>query len=91
MHIPYLPESAYDVGLTLPFDEDAYEEARRIPLAPPDITEDAYLHEAVSPMMEYEENTGRFTPAPLKVEHGVAVLEESVELGVADVITQLGT
>ncbi|UKZ68440.1 uncharacterized protein TrAtP1_009476 [Trichoderma atroviride] len=29
-----------------------------------------------------------FTPFPLKVPHGVAMLEESVELGVPDVITQ---
>ncbi|KAL6859256.1 hypothetical protein J3F83DRAFT_763361 [Trichoderma novae-zelandiae] len=29
-----------------------------------------------------------FPPSPLKVRHGVAMLEESVELGVADVITQ---
>ncbi|KAL6815094.1 hypothetical protein J3E69DRAFT_375579 [Trichoderma sp. SZMC 28015] len=30
----------------------------------------------------------RFPPSPLKVPHGVAMLEESVELGVPDVITQ---
>ncbi|RFU78405.1 hypothetical protein TARUN_3806 [Trichoderma arundinaceum] len=30
----------------------------------------------------------KFPPSPLKVPHGVAMLEESVELGVADVITQ---
>ncbi|PTB38258.1 hypothetical protein M441DRAFT_249228 [Trichoderma asperellum CBS 433.97] len=30
----------------------------------------------------------KFTPLPLKVPHGIAVLEESVELGVPDVITQ---
>ncbi|KAL7918301.1 hypothetical protein ACQKWADRAFT_304477 [Trichoderma austrokoningii] len=30
----------------------------------------------------------KFTPSPLKVPHGVAMLEESVELGVPDVITQ---
>lgn len=42
----------------------------------------------VSPMMEHEKDIGKFTPAPLKVDHGVAVLEESMELGVPDVITQ---
>lgn len=31
----------------------------------------------------------KFTPSPLKVPHGVAMLEESVELGVPDVITQV--
>ncbi|KAH6603570.1 hypothetical protein Trco_008345 [Trichoderma cornu-damae] len=30
----------------------------------------------------------RFPPSPLKVPHGVAMLEESVELGVPDVVTQ---
>ncbi|KEY68995.1 hypothetical protein S7711_03302 [Stachybotrys chartarum IBT 7711] len=34
------------------------------------------------------EDAHRFAPAPLKVISGVAVLEESVELGVPDVITQ---
>lgn len=87
-HVPYLPESAYDVGLTLPFDPDAYELARTLPLTPPDIAEELFLHEAPTPMMGFEHNEGKFTPAPLKVEHGVAVLEESVELGVPDVITQ---
>ncbi|KAF7543626.1 hypothetical protein G7046_g9963 [Stylonectria norvegica] len=87
-HIPYLPESAYDVGLTLPFDADAYEIARTTPLGPPDSMEETYLHGIVTPMMEYEEEERFFTPAPLKVDHGVAVLEESMELGVPDVITQ---
>lgn len=31
----------------------------------------------------------KFPPSPLKVPHGVAMLEESVELGVPDVITQV--
>ncbi|KOS20828.1 hypothetical protein ESCO_004396 [Escovopsis weberi] len=31
----------------------------------------------------------RFTPSPLKVGHGVAMLEESVQLGVPDVITEM--
>lgn len=34
------------------------------------------------------EDAHKFAPAPLKVISGVAVLEESVELGVPDVITQ---
>ncbi|KAL7946775.1 hypothetical protein V8C42DRAFT_343707 [Trichoderma barbatum] len=40
-------------------------------------------HEATAPAS----NEG-FPPSPLKVPHGVAMLEESVELGVPDVITQ---
>ena len=87
-HVPYLPESAYDVGLTLPFDADAYELARTTPLAAPDPMEYLYLQEAPTAMMEYETEEGRFAPAPLQVENGVAVMEESVELGVPDVITQ---
>ncbi|PNY26722.1 Uncharacterized protein TCAP_03351 [Tolypocladium capitatum] len=34
-------------------------------------------------------DTEKFTASPVKVGHGVAVLEESVELGVPDVITQV--
>ena len=41
-----------------------------------------------SPMMEEELEEGCFHETPLEVDHGVAVLEESVELGVPDVITQ---
>lgn len=87
--IPYLPESAYDVGLTLPFDASAYDLACTTPLAPPDVVEERFLNESMTPMMAFEEKQGRFTPSPLKVDHGVAVLEESVELGVPDVITQV--
>ena len=32
---------------------------------------------------------GKFMPVPLKVGQGVAMLEESVELGVPDVVTQV--
>ena len=88
-HVPYLPESAYDVGLTLPFDPEAFELARTTALDSPDIAEEVFLQESPSPMMEFENSEGIFTPAPLKVEHGAAVLEESVELGVPDVITQI--
>ncbi|CAM1510170.1 Fc.00g005050.m01.CDS01 [Cosmosporella sp. VM-42] len=87
-YVPYLPESAYDVGLTLPFDEEAYELARTTPLPASDPMEHLYLQEAMTPMMEYESVEGRFEPAPLQLENGVAVLEESVELRVPDVITQ---
>lgn len=84
-----LLESAYDVGCTVPFDPEAFELARTTPLARPDIAEELFLQECPTPMMEYERIEGKFTPAPLKVDHGVAVLEESVELGVPDVITQV--
>ncbi|KAM0451793.1 hypothetical protein ACHAO4_005750 [Trichoderma viride] len=36
----------------------------------------------------FQPTNQKFTPSPLKVPHGVAMLEESVELGVPDVITQ---
>lgn len=42
-----------------------------------------------TPMMIEELAEGRFHPDPLDVGDGIAVLEESVELGVADVLTQV--
>lgn len=42
----------------------------------------------VTPMMAEELQEGHFHPGPLEVARGVAVLEESVEIGVPDVITQ---
>lgn len=42
-----------------------------------------------TPMMTEELEEGRFHPDPLDVGDGIAVLEESVELGVPDVLTQM--
>ncbi|KAI1180267.1 hypothetical protein F4777DRAFT_529406 [Nemania sp. FL0916] len=46
-------------------------------------------HGPATPMMAEELEEGRFHPDPLDVGEGIAVLEESVELGVPDVITQM--
>lgn len=43
----------------------------------------------VTPMMIEELEEGRFHPDPLDVGDGIAVLEESIELGVPDVLTQV--
>lgn len=63
--------------------------------------EAAAVHDSTKPGLEYEyrlvsshrgsegEQGNKFGPSPLKVGHGVAMLEESVELGVPDVITQI--
>lgn len=85
---PYLEEDEYDVGLCLPFNEYTFDLARRTPLCPPSISEDDFFNGPKTPMEELEDTEGRFLPAPLKVDHGVAVLEESVELHVPDVVTQ---
>ncbi|RYO82184.1 hypothetical protein DL766_004581 [Monosporascus sp. MC13-8B] len=58
------------------------------PLPPPTPSEDAFFQGHPTPMMEEELEEGRFHETPLAVYHGVAVFEESVELGVPDVITQ---
>lgn len=56
-------------------------------LPPSTSEEDAFLQyrSPTSPMMEEELEEGHFHESPLEVDHGVAMLEESVELGVADV------
>jgi len=45
--------------------------------------------ECPTPMMTEELEEGRFHEEPLDVAGGVAVLEESVQLGVPDVVTQM--
>ncbi len=62
--------------------------ARGTPLPLPTSDEDVFFQGHLTPMMEEELEEGRFHETPLDVEHGVAVLEESVELGVPDVVTQ---
>ena len=86
---PYLEEDDYDVGLCLPFDEGTFDLARRTPLGPPSTSEDDYFHGVKTSMEELEDTKGCFLSAPLKVVQGVAVLEESVELHVPDVVTQV--
>ncbi|TDZ18747.1 hypothetical protein Cob_v008237 [Colletotrichum orbiculare MAFF 240422] len=47
------------------------------------------LSEEVTTMEEHEKEEGKFFDKPLKVPKGVAVLEESVEMHVPDIITQV--
>jgi hypothetical protein len=84
-----MPEDAYDVGLTLPLNGSRYERARLTRLPPPNLEEVVFFAEHPTSMMAYEEEEGEFLPEPLQVDRGVAVLEESVELGEADLITQV--
>lgn len=58
------------------------------PLPLPTPKEDAFFQSQPTRMMEEELEEGRFHEAPLAVKHGIAVLEESVDLGVPDVFTQ---
>ena len=87
--IPYLDEAEYDVGLTLPFDRALFDVACHTPLGPPDLDEELYFHEHQTAMMGYESESGHFMSEPLEVDRGVAVLEESVQLCVPDVISQI--
>lgn len=64
-------------------------DACSVPLPPPTSEEQASLLESGSQMMEEEMKEGRFHKEPLQVDHGVAISEESVGLGVPDIITQM--
>lgn len=79
--IPYVPESEYDVGLTLPFNEAMYKLACMTPLEPRGMTVQAMAVNAGPRALEESE--------PVLVDHGVAMMEESLELGVPDVVTQV--
>lgn len=58
------------------------------PLPPQTVDELALISAPLTPMEELELDGGRFSSAPLEVNDGVAVTEESVGMRVADVITQ---
>ncbi|KAI6784742.1 uncharacterized protein J7T54_007835 [Emericellopsis cladophorae] len=84
-----MDEDEYDVGLTLPFRERSFSKACETPLEQVTIGPggDKEGIQVATTIVEHEGEA--FTPAPLQVERGVAVLEESVELRVPDVITQI--
>ncbi|KAI5926437.1 hypothetical protein F4810DRAFT_707518 [Camillea tinctor] len=58
------------------------------PLPPPTHAEEMVIRDTASPMM-VEESEGCFHGEPLDVGDGMAVLEESVDLGVPDLISQV--
>lgn len=78
-----MPESEYDVGLTLPFNQGMYELACMTPLEPRGVS-DPRQHSRPAHLLPREEET-----KPIPVDHGVAMMEESLELGVPDVVTQV--
>lgn len=86
--IPYLNESQHDIGLTLRFDEESFEEAYGTSLAALDL-DGLQTHVSTPPATETKYEEGKFTSEPVHVDNGVAMLEESVALGVLDVITQI--
>jgi hypothetical protein len=54
----------------------------------PSSEETAFFHDMPTQMMEEEMEEGRFHECPLDVADGVAMMEESVGLGVPDVMMQ---
>jgi hypothetical protein len=81
--IPYMPEAAYDVGLTLPFNREVYELARMTPLEPRGESRNEEVDNAADQGVIEED------ALPVHVDNGVAMMEESLELGVPDVVTQV--
>ena len=79
-----MPESEYDVGLTLRFNEQVYELARMTPLEPRGELGNEQLDNGAALGATEEEES-----LPVHVDHGVAMMEESLELGVPDVVTQV--
>ncbi|KAI1116199.1 hypothetical protein F5Y14DRAFT_459677 [Nemania sp. NC0429] len=70
-------------------DQSKVAEARLAATAPELVGEESDSQGLATPMMIEELDEGRFHPDPLDVGDGIAVLEESVELGVPDVLTQM--
>lgn len=73
---------------TLPSDEELLQVACRVPLKPPGSAEGRQLDGSTASATDSGEPEDGFTAEPVQVDHGVALLEESVELGVPDVVTQ---
>ena len=79
----------YDVGLFLRFNEAVYTHACETRLPPPTAEEEVFFYDVTTEMMEEETERGQFHKMPLDVANGVAVMEESVELHVADIVKQV--
>jgi hypothetical protein len=59
-----------------------------LPLPPQTAEEISAIEAPLTPMEEHEKSDGTFGSGPLEVIDGVAMMEESVELHVADLVTQ---
>ncbi|KAI0178411.1 hypothetical protein BJ166DRAFT_50503 [Pestalotiopsis sp. NC0098] len=81
---PRSNKSSFDKHL----DEIILNHACDIPLPAPTPHEETFLRESLTLMEEQEIEEGRFHDTPLEVADGFAILEESVEMHVPDVITQ---
>jgi hypothetical protein len=82
-------EDDFDAGLVLRIKRRTFETACNTPLPPVDIDEELALARCETPSMSSHGQDDSFGADPLVVWDGVAVMEESVELGKADVITQV--
>ncbi|KAI0402925.1 hypothetical protein F4802DRAFT_617216 [Xylaria palmicola] len=90
MHQPFLDDDAKEFRALCSFDSPNSSRLHgtgAAPTASETTGQDGGKGRATSPMIE-EREEGRFHEGPLEVREGIAVLEESVELGVPDVITQ---
>lgn len=85
---PTLPGESSEFQSTSSHGLSTLDRACLTPLPLPTPEEDPFFHSHPTPMMEEEREEGRIHAGPLAVEHGVAVLEESVDWAVPDVITQ---
>lgn len=72
----------------LPSQSSGHEEAHLVPLPEQSAEELAMISGPLTPMEESEFEKGIFGQGPLEVNGGLAVMEESLEMRVADVVTQ---
>lgn len=82
------PTDANDTRFFLHLNEAAFSRACNTPLPPCTPGEHTFLNEKSTRMENLEMEERRFHGGPLKVADGIAVLEESVEMHVPDVMTQ---
>ncbi|KAI0127848.1 hypothetical protein BJ170DRAFT_723141 [Xylariales sp. AK1849] len=85
-HIRHESADPNNVGLAMPSKEVTHSCAADT-TRPPSPEEDTSIYGMPTQMMEEEMTEGRFNEEPLQVVDGIAVMEESVEMGIADVMT----
>ncbi|KAK3374862.1 hypothetical protein B0H63DRAFT_481048 [Podospora didyma] len=86
--IPYLPEEMYDVGLFLPFNPEVHARACGKTLPGADVKEALFFSEHKTAIEEKESEAGIFSDDPLDAVDGVALTEEAIESGTANVVDE---
>jgi hypothetical protein len=88
-HILIMPELVRGLGLTAPFDEFSYAMAQVTPLPASTPDEVAFLTGRAISKEEEAQEAVEIRSEHIQVADGLRLLEETIDLGIPDVITQV--